>query len=91
MICFSPHLQADATDINEAHGLNEFSFKLDGTKHVFQAKNAEERAGWVAALKKLHEEAKAIKAEVTSSTEYKDAIAALSMFSFLLWRRIITG
>lgn len=75
--------QADATDLNESHGFNEFSFKLDGTKHVFQTKSADERAGWIVAFKKVQEDAKAMKEEVTSSTEYKDAMASLSKYPIL--------
>ncbi|KAF2094621.1 hypothetical protein NA57DRAFT_60646 [Rhizodiscina lignyota] len=71
-------LLADASDVVESHGMNEFSFKLDGAKHVFHTKTADERSGWVAALKTIVDEAKSMKEEVQNSSEYKDTMTHLN-------------
>jgi hypothetical protein len=69
--------QADAEDIKEA-GTSEFTFKLHNHKHKFGAQTATERDSWVAAIKKIAEEAKAKKDELVSSEGYKEALAKLS-------------
>lgn len=68
---------ADAEDIKEA-GTNEFSFKLGGHKHKFDAPNGGERDSWLAAVKKIAEEAKAKKEEILASDSYKATIAKFS-------------
>lgn len=67
---------ADAEDIKEGSA-GEFTFKLHGHKHKFDAQTAAERDSWVAAVKKIAEEAKAKKEEIVSSEGYKEALAKL--------------
>ncbi|KAF2401243.1 hypothetical protein EJ06DRAFT_383777 [Trichodelitschia bisporula] len=68
---------AEAEEIKES-GEHDISFKLHGHKHKFSANNAEERSGWVASIKKVSEEAKALKATITESEGYKAALEKLS-------------
>lgn len=70
---------ADAEEIKE-QGTSEFTFKLHGHKHKFDAQTGAERDGWVAAVKKIAEEAKAKKDEIINSEGYKEALAKLSKF-----------
>jgi hypothetical protein len=70
--------QADAEDIKAA-GTSEFTFKLHGHKHKFDAQTGADRDGWLEAVKKIAEEAKAKKDEIVSSEGYKEALAKLSM------------
>jgi hypothetical protein len=72
--------QADAEDIKET-GTTEFSFKLGGHKHKFDAPNGGERDSWLAAVKKIADEAKAKKDEILASESYKATLAKFSMYS----------
>ncbi|EOD43707.1 putative immunogenic protein [Neofusicoccum parvum UCRNP2] len=54
-----------------------FSFKVHGHKHSFEASNNTERDGWVVAVEKSVEEAKAAAEGITSSDEYKETIEKL--------------
>ncbi|KAK5164728.1 hypothetical protein LTR04_001649 [Oleoguttula sp. CCFEE 6159] len=58
-------------------GEGHFSFKLHGHKHTFQAGSATDRDGWVAAIEKAAQEAKASREHILSSTGYKDSISHL--------------
>ena len=55
----------------------DFSFKLHGQKHVFQASTMSERDGWVAAIGKAIEEAKAARDGILASDGYKECIGNL--------------
>jgi hypothetical protein len=69
--------QADAEEIKAGASADEFSFKLHGHKHKFEAPG--ERDSWLAAVKQVAEEAKAKKEEIVNSEGYKEALAKLSM------------
>lgn len=68
--------QSEATDIVR-EGYTEFSFKLHGHKHSFQAESLQEREGWLAALKRTAELAAGKRGEVLASSGYKDSVAHL--------------
>lgn len=70
-------------------GTVDFSFKLHGHKHTFQASTPAERDGWYVAIEKAIEEAKAGKEGVTSSPEYKDAMGKLSKCIFVMRRVVV--
>lgn len=72
-------VQAEATEVAK-EGNIVFSFKVNGHKHSFEASNNTERDGWVVAVEKTVEEAKAAAEGVTSSEEYKETIEKLGMF-----------
>lgn len=55
-------------------GSNEFSFKLHGHKHIFQAASTTERASWIAAIEAKSTEAKALKEGIVASEGYKSHI-----------------
>ncbi|KAF2089136.1 hypothetical protein K490DRAFT_72753 [Saccharata proteae CBS 121410] len=67
---------AEATDVAK-EGTVAFSFKLHGHKHSFEASSQAERDGWVVAVEKTVEEAKAHKETVTGSDEYKESLEKL--------------
>ena len=70
--------QADAEEIKEA-GTSEFTFKLHGHKHKFDAQTGAERDSWVAAVKKIADEAKAKKDEQgDSAVEYGLLVAGIA-------------
>jgi len=67
---------AGIINLSDASGLlkegeQEFYFKAHGHKHTFQVKKADDRAGWLAALKTKIEEAKGMKDEITNREGYK--------------------
>jgi hypothetical protein len=53
---------------------------VHGQKHKFEALESE-RDSWLAAVKKVTEEAKAKKEEIIHSEGYKEALAKLSMYN----------
>jgi hypothetical protein len=54
---------------------------LGGHKHKFDAPNGGERDSWLAAVKKIAEEAKAKKDEILASESYKETLAKFSKYS----------
>jgi Pleckstrin homology domain len=65
-------------------GSNDFSFHLNGHKHVFQAASTAERASWIVAIETQATEAKGMKEGVVGSDGYKNHIERYSMsLSFL--------
>lgn len=73
-------LQADISDIIK-ETFNEFSFKVNGHKHVFQAGSKSESAAWIAAIETKATEAKAMKDGVISSDGYKSHVERYGMLS----------
>ncbi|KAL9092336.1 MAG: hypothetical protein Q9165_004510 [Trypethelium subeluteriae] len=71
---------ADVSDITK-EGSRDFAFKYHDHKHTFQASNEKERDGWLVAVEKTAEEAKASKEGVLGSEKYKDTIGKLSRSS----------
>ncbi|OKL59968.1 hypothetical protein UA08_04614 [Talaromyces atroroseus] len=61
---------SEVSDVSK-EGVNEFFFKTNGHKHVFQATSAAERDSWVAALTAKSAEAEAEKETITGSEGYK--------------------
>ncbi|KAF2842193.1 hypothetical protein M501DRAFT_396741 [Patellaria atrata CBS 101060] len=73
-------LLADATDVQK-EGTTEFSFKIAGHKHSFQAVSSPERNGWLLAVEKVVEEAKTAREEIVNSEGYKATIEKLGEFT----------
>jgi Pleckstrin homology domain len=71
-------LQAEITDVTK-EGFNEFSFRLNGHKHVFQATSAAECSSWTATIETKATEAKALKEGLVSSDGYKKHIEHYSV------------
>ncbi|KAI9670574.1 MAG: hypothetical protein M1831_005794 [Alyxoria varia] len=67
---------ADATDVTK-EGVDEFSFRVGKQKHTFQAKNQDERNGWVVAFEQELNAAKDVKDTVTGSEGYQDNLKDL--------------
>jgi hypothetical protein len=63
-------------------GTDEFFFKSHGNKHTFQVKSNAERSGWVVALEKKIEEAKAMKNDIHGSEGYKKHMESYSKFAW---------
>jgi hypothetical protein len=59
--------------------LNEFTFKLHGHKHAFQASTKAERDGWVVAIESRLADAKASRDGLVGSEGYKNHIKQLGM------------
>ena len=53
---------------------NDFSFKLHGHKHTFQAHNRADRDSWIAAIETQATEAKGSREGVVSSAGYKSSL-----------------
>ncbi|KAK4987134.1 hypothetical protein LTR50_004831 [Elasticomyces elasticus] len=73
---------AHAFNLSDISGLerekkHEFSFKLHGQKHTFQAADDAERDGWYMAMEREHELAKEAREHVLSSPEYKESVSNL--------------
>ena len=60
-------------------GFNEFSFRLNGHKHVFQANSTAECSSWTTAIETKAAEAKALKEGLISSDGYKEHVERYSM------------
>lgn len=58
----------------EKGNFNDFSLKLNGHKHLFQALSRDERDGWVVALITKMGDAKSSREGVMTSSGYKSAI-----------------
>lgn len=82
-------LQAEASEVAK-EGNVIFSFKVHGHKHSFEASNNTERDGWVVAVEKSVEEAKAAAEGITSSDEYKETIEKLGTFHHMR-RSVVVG
>jgi len=63
-------LQADVSDVTK-EGSNDFSFKVNGHRHVFQATSTAERSSWIAAIETKATEAKGLKEGVVGGEGYK--------------------
>ena len=61
-------------------GYNEFSFKLHGHKHTFEAPTHAERDGWLVAVDKQITEAKASREGVIGSDGYKHYMEKLGKY-----------
>ena len=59
-------------------GSNDFSFRINGHKHVFQAASTGERSSWIVAIETKATEAKALKEGVLGSDGYKKHIEKYS-------------
>lgn len=68
--------KAEATAVTKA-GENEFQFKVGKDKHTFQAKDADERNGWIVAVEKDREVALSSKEAITGSAGYKESHSGL--------------
>jgi len=62
--------QAEASDVTK-EGYNEFSFRVHGQRHTFEAPTHAERDSWLVALEKQITEAKASREGIISSNGYK--------------------
>jgi len=56
---------------------NDFSFKLHGHKHTFQAQSRADRDAWIAAVETRASEAKGAREGIVSSTAYKSSLEKL--------------
>lgn len=77
MCCFC--LKSDVSDVTKGD-LNEFTFKLNGHKHGFQATSKAERDGWLVAIESRLADAKASREGIVGSDGYKSRIEQLSMW-----------
>ena len=58
-------------------GIVDFSFKINGHRHIFQATTMRERDGWFLAIDKAVADAKAKREDILSSDGYKETIGKL--------------
>ncbi|KAI4164717.1 MAG: hypothetical protein LQ342_001692 [Letrouitia transgressa] len=63
---------ADVTDVAKGE-FNDFSFKLKGHKHQFQARTRKERDGWLVAIETKGADARTSREGVTGSEGYKSS------------------
>jgi hypothetical protein len=70
--------QSDVSDVTKGD-LNEFTFKLHGHKHAFQASTKAERDGWVVAIESRLADAKASRDGLVGSEGYKNHLKQLGM------------
>lgn len=68
---------SEITDVSK-ESFNEFLFKINGHKHVFQTTSSAERNSWIAAIEAHAAVAKAEKEAITSSEGYKAELKKLS-------------
>lgn len=68
---------AEMSDLAK-EGSNEFTFKIHGQKHTFQAGNTGDRDGWFIALEAKAAEATAEKEAITTSEAYKAELERLT-------------
>ncbi|ERF73484.1 hypothetical protein EPUS_04107 [Endocarpon pusillum Z07020] len=61
---------AEVADVTK-EGSNDFSFKLNGHKHVFQAASPAERSSWIAAIEAKAAEGKGLKEGILGSEGYQ--------------------
>lgn len=65
-------------------GSNDFSFKVNGHKHVFQAASTAERSSWIAAIEAKAAEGKGLKEGILGSEGYKKHFERYSTSIFFL-------
>lgn len=63
---------------------NDFTFKLNGHKHGFQAPTKAERDGWLVAIDTKSTEAKASREELVGSEGYKSQFEQLSEWNDMM-------
>lgn len=76
-MCYSC-LKSDVADVTKVDS-NEFTFKLNGHKHGFQAPTKAERDGWLVAIESRLADAKASREGIVGSEGYKSRIEQLGM------------
>lgn len=76
-LTYSSFDQSEATDLSKGD-FNDFTFKLNGHKHGFQAPTKAERDGWLVAIDTKSTEAKASREELVGSEGYKSQFEQLS-------------
>ena len=77
-MCYSC-LKSDVSDVTKGD-LNEFTFKLHGQKHGFQAPTKAERDGWIVAIESRLADAKASREGIIGGEGYKSRIEHLCMW-----------
>jgi hypothetical protein len=75
--------QAEISDVTK-EGSNDFSFRLNGHKHVFQAASTAEQSSWIVAIETKATEAKGLKEGLIGSEGYKKHIERFSTFVLFL-------
>ncbi|MCJ1265546.1 hypothetical protein MMC22_005426 [Lobaria immixta] len=73
---------SDATDLSKGD-FNDFTFKLNGHKHGFQAPTKAERDGWLVAIENKSKEAQASREGLVGSEGYKSQFEQLAKPSAL--------
>ena len=73
-------MQADMSDL-QAGDFNDFSLKLHGKNHTFQATNKSERDGWIVALQPQMADAKANRELMLATPGYKNALEKYSTYN----------
>lgn len=68
-------MQGVATDI-VTEEMTDFSFKVHGHKHVFQAASKPERDGWLKAVEAVAAEAKGAHEGITGSEGYRSQLTS---------------
>jgi Pleckstrin homology domain len=81
--------QADASEVTKDSS-NDFSFKINGHKHVFQATSHAERDSWITAIEAKTAEGKGLKEGVVGSEGFKKHIEKYRMFAQLLHLSMIS-
>ena len=76
-------LQADASEVTKDSS-NEFSFKINGHKHVFQAASHAERDSWIAAIEAKTAEGKGLKEGIVGSEGFKKHTEKYSTLALML-------
>jgi Pleckstrin homology domain len=74
----NPELQADASEVTKDSS-NDFSFKINGHKHVFQATSHAERDSWIAAIEAKTAEGKGLKEGIVGSEGFKKHVEKYGM------------
>ena len=62
---------------------NDFSVKLHGKNHTFQALNKAERDGWIVAIEPQVSDAKANREKLFATPGYKSALEKYSMYPII--------
>lgn len=71
-------IQSDVTEITKGE-FNDFTFKIHGNKHGFQAPTKAQRDGWLVAIQATSTEAKATRETLIASEGYKAQIEKLGI------------
>ena len=74
-------LQSESSDVS-TKGVKDFSFQLHGHEHAFETSTEAERDGWVVAIKKAVEEAKALRDDIINKESYKEEVSKLGESPF---------